>query len=320
MRGLLTRVVIIAIATAGFSLMGDRPAQADTKCTRTDPLTGQCTVYVEVPGNQGTPGTPAAPGPKDSGSGATCYWDPSKQGLSGPPAGPVPCSSAQFGYWSNLHNCYIQATDPPPPAGDPNWQGHQPGDGAIYTCYQPQTDIAVYFWSQNAPPGAGTGPTPRDVAKIAIKQMNLAAINIGIAPKSGPNSVGLVGMPVWMWVKNPDDRTYGPITATASAGGITIAATAKVLQITWDMGDGNKVVCDTAGTPYLPSYGREKSPDCGYLYTKSSAHQPGKSYTVSATSDWVITWSGAGQTGTIRLGGLTRSTQITIGEAQVLVN
>ena len=29
---------------------------------------------------------------------------------------------------------------------------------------------------------------------------------------------------------------------------------------------------------------------------------------------------GDGQTGTIRLGGLTRSTQITIGEAQVLVN
>jgi hypothetical protein len=40
---------------------------------------------------------------------------------------------------------------------------------------------------------------------------------------------------------------------------------------------------------------------------------------VTATSDWVITWSGAGQAGTIRLGGLTRSAEIAIGEAQVLV-
>ena len=65
---------------------------------------------------------------------------------------------------------------------------------------------------------------------------------------------------------------------------------------------------------------RKQSPDCGHIYMRSSANQPDKSYTVTATSDWIITWSGAGQTGTTRLGGLTRSTQITIGEAQVLVD
>ena len=42
-------------------------------------------------------------------------------------------------------------------------------------------------------------------------------------------------------------------------------------------------------------------------------------YTVTATSDWVITWEGAGQTGTILLNGLTRTTAISVGEAQVLV-
>ena len=40
---------------------------------------------------------------------------------------------------------------------------------------------------------------------------------------------------------------------------------------------------------------------------------------MTATSDWVITWEGAGQTGTIRLNGLTRSVAIAVGEAQVLV-
>jgi hypothetical protein len=232
----------------------------------------------------------------------------------------VPCTSPQYGYWSNTHNCYVQLDKPQPPAGDPDWQGHQPGDGAVYLCYQPETDMAIYLWSQDPPPAAGAGPTPRDVAEIAVKRMDLAAIDIGIAPKPGADSVGLVGMPVWMWARNPDDHTVGPLTASASAGGITITATAKLLRVTWDMGDGSQVVCDTAGTPYNPSFGREKSPDCGHVYMKSSSDQPDGRFTVTATSDWVITWAGAGQTGTIRLGGLTRSTQITIGEAQVLVS
>jgi hypothetical protein len=158
------------------------------------------------------------------------------------------------------------------------------------------------------------------VAQLAIKRMNLSAINIGIAPKPGPNSVGLVGMPVWMWVRNPDAHTYGPATATASAGGISVTATARIIEITWDMGDGTQVVCKTAGTHYKPEYGWKNSPDCGYTYKLSSAREPGQAYAVTATSIWVITWAGAGQTGTIRLDGLTRSTQIRIGEAQVLVD
>ena len=110
------------------------------------------------------------------------------------------------------------------------------------------------------------------------------------------------------------------MNVTGFSGGITISATAKAFQISWDMGDGTTVVCHSAGTPYKSSYGRKASPDCGHVYEKSSAHETDGAYTVTATSSWVITWSGAGQTGTIRLDGLKRSTQIRIGEAQVLVN
>jgi hypothetical protein len=319
MRSLLTRVVVIALAVAGLSVLTDAAAHSDTKCARIDPLSGHCTVYVEVADQPSGPATPVDDVPKGTGSGAACYWDPAKQGLSSPPAGPVPCTSDN-GFWSNSYNCYIKALDPQPAADDPIWQGHEPGVGAMYACYQPLTGMGTFIWAENPPPGSGVGPSPRQVAEIAIKQMSLSAIDIGIVPRPGPDSVGLVGMPVWMWAKNPSDHTYGPITASASAGGITISATAKVLRIAWDMGDGTRVVCDTAGTPYDPSYGRRSSPDCGHVYQRSSAHRPGESYTVTATSDWVVTWSGAGQTGSIRLAGLSRSTQITIGEAQVLVN
>ncbi|TYL51706.1 hypothetical protein FXB39_07940 [Nocardioides sp. BGMRC 2183] len=316
MRALLT--ALVGFTTIGLSLVAVAPsARSDTECQVTDPQTGKCLVWVDVP----TPGGGDEPVggdlPDDTGSGASCYWDPKKQGVAGPPAGPVPCTSST-GYWSNTYNCYVQLAKPQPPAGDPAWQGHEPGEGAVYQCYQPQTGILVWFWAQDAPPGAGTGPSPREVALLAIDSMQLEAIDIGIAPEPGPDSVGIVGMPVWMWADDPDQQTFGPSTASASAGGITITATARVEQVTWTMGDGTSVVCRTAGTPYEPRFGGQQSPDCGHSYALSSAHNQGGTYTVTATSDWVVTWSGAGQTGTIRLDGLVRSVEIAVGEAQVL--
>lgn len=315
----LIRLLVHAVAAMCLALLIQGVAQADTVCQQTNRYTGQCIVWVKVTEPTPAPTTSADDGPKDTGSGHSCYWDPSKQHLSGPRAGSVPCTKRGFGYWSNTYNCYIQALKPQPAAGDPMWQGHDPADGAVYSCYQPQTDIAIYVFAANPPRGAAAGPSPREVAQIAIRQMKLSAIDIGIAPEPGPNSVGLVGMPVWLWVKNPRASTYGPATASASAGGITVRATARVRQITWDMGDGTRVVCSNAGTAYQPKFGRKASPTCGHSYAKSSAHQREGKYTVTATSDWVITWTGAGQTGVIRLGGLTRSVQIAVGEAQVLV-
>ena len=148
-------------------------------------------------------------------SGAACYWDGTDQGITKPPPGPVPCSS-EYGYWSNGYNCYISLLDPQPPAGDPSWQGHEPGDGAVYNCYQPQTDLLIWIWSADPPPNSGAGPTPREVAQIAIEQMELRAIDIGITPEPGEDSIGIVGMPVWMWAANPDSHTVGPITESAS--------------------------------------------------------------------------------------------------------
>lgn len=315
MRRLLAEVVVLFLATASLSLLVRvSTSYADTVCQVTDPETGMCIVTVEVPSSTPTPGS----GPKDTGTGSACYWDGTKQGVTNPPPGPVPCTSTA-GYWSNSYHCYVRVLSPQPPAGDPSWAGHQPGDGVVYNCYQPETDLLIYIWAQNPPPNSGAGATLRDVAQLAINQMDLKAINIGITPKPGADSIGLVGMPVWLWASSPDAHTWGPATASATAGGITVTATARVDEITWDMGDGNKVTCTNAGTPYKALYGDTKSPDCGYVYMKSSSNQPGGTYTVTATSDWVIAWSGAGQTGTVRLNGLTRSVQIAVGEAQVLV-
>ncbi|MBC7762200.1 MAG: hypothetical protein H7201_10490, partial [Candidatus Saccharibacteria bacterium] len=162
------------------------------------------------------------------------------------------------------------------------------------------------------------GPTPRQVAQLAIDRMELRAIDIGITPEPGPDRVGVVGMPVWLWATQPDNHTVGPITASASAGGITISATARLQKLTWAMGDDAEVTCTGPGTPYKASYGKKKSPDCGHVYDRSSSRRSGGKFIVTATSDWAINWEGAGQTGTIGLDGLQRSVAIAIGEAQVL--
>src|SRR3546814_6731606 len=102
--------------------------------------------------------------------------------------------------------CYIRLLDPQPPAGDPAWEGHEPGDGAVYDCYQPQAHLLIHIWAANPPENSGTGPSPRDVAQLAIDDMALRAIDVGITPEPGVNRIGLVGMPVWMWADRKSTR------------------------------------------------------------------------------------------------------------------
>lgn len=314
----LTRIGLVASLALALLVAGAGVAVADTVCQQTHPTTGQCLVWVEVPGSPSVPGNPGDSGPQDTGTGASCYWDGTDQGIRNPPPGPVPCTS-DAGYWSNERACYIKLADPQPPPDSPFWEGVYLDYGSVYQCYQPQTDTLVLIWLVAPPAAAGAGPSPREVAQLAIDQMALAAIEVGITPEPGDGNVGLVGMPVWLWAANPDDHTVGPISASASAGGITVTATAELNVITWDLGDGTTITCDGAGTPYKPEYGNTTSPDCGHVYETSSSRNSSGTFLVTATSDWVITWAGAGQTGIIRLNGLARSVEITVGEAQVLV-
>ena len=318
MHSQLTRPGLLALAAASLTFLVVGPAQADAPvCEVHDPRNGTCRVWTQPP--TPPPAVPVSNGPRDTGAGSTCFFDPTRQGFD-TPAGPVPCTS-ELGFWVNALGCYIRAVNPQPGPDDPAWHGHRAGDGgAVYGCYQPlPVDIDVYVWLASPPAPSGAGPSPAQVAQAAVDSMNLHSITIGIVPEPGPGSVGIVGMPVWMWAANPGPDTTGPVTASASSGGITVTATARINTITWDMGDGHTVVCHGGGTRYNASYGRAQSPDCGHVYTTSSSGGPGDLFTVTATSDWVITWAGAGQTGTIRMGGLTGSTQIAIGEVQVLV-
>ncbi|MFE0520759.1 ATP/GTP-binding protein [Streptomyces sp. NPDC058954] len=219
--------------------------------------------------------------------------------------------------------CTYTKLDPQPPAENLAMQDgkRQGGKGAVYQVYCPATArIGVVWVSDGGQAPAQPVVDPEAVARQAVDSMKLTGPDVA-SPRPAGHYV--VGMPMWMWV-NQGPTTYGPNTASATAGGVTVTATARVSSVSWTMGDGGTpVVCHGPGTRYQPSMGLADSPDCGYRYTRSSSSRPGHRYTVTATSTWTITWQV--QNGAAADAGQWTETRTTtqtaaIGEAQTVTS
>lgn len=251
-----------------------------------------CEVEVDVPGSEGTAGG----GRSDGGDGGDDNGKAKDSRLT----------------------CTYELADPQPPAGSLDWEGHAPGDGAVYEeeCVFDGSDEfsrARMVWAANPPKAAAVDPAA--LARQAVDDMRLRGPGIGITPQ--PGGKGVVGMPVYMWAEKGAE-TYGPNVASASAGGVTVTATAKVSKIVWNMGDGKKVTCTTAGTPYKAEYGKQPSPDCGHRYSTPSSTTDSGKFHVTATATWTIDWDSTGGEN----GQLTEirdsEVDITVAEVQVL--
>lgn len=296
---------LAVIMASALVILADAPAQADAECEQFDRRSGQCIIYVPPP-----PPTYPGPGDGEDGGGGEGPGDAlCTDRLTG---GVVGCIVDTW-YWSWEWACYTKYAEPQPPWSDPVWSGRT--DGAIFWCSRGVTvgdafpADTIARWAPSPPWGAP--PDPEELAAAAVESMSLRAIEIGIVPEQGADRVGLLGLPTWMWVEDVDGSTWGPITRTATSGPWSVTATAQVDRIEWDMGDGTVVTCTTPGTEYRDVYQDADSPDCGHRYTEAGR------YAVSATSFWVITWSGLGEAGTIEMD-FTRDGQIVMGEVQVL--
>ncbi|MFE4512669.1 hypothetical protein ACFRMQ_00515 [Kitasatospora sp. NPDC056783] len=211
----------------------------------------------------------------------------------------VPCYRDNLGWFNSFDSCYYLLMDPQPPADDPIWVGPIPVQAKAYQATCPYSGSmtnnpgGVRVLSTPPPGYGGPAVDPRQLAETAVENMRLQGADIGIAPKTG--GVSLIGLPVWLWT-TVSDTTWGPKSASVSAGGVTVTATASVDKIVWAMGDGSTEVCRTPGDPYDPSFGSRK-PTCGHTYTKVSGASP---YKITATSTWIVNWtSSTGQNGTI---------------------
>ncbi|MFI7679533.1 hypothetical protein [Actinophytocola sp. NPDC049390] len=122
-------------------------------------------------------------------------------------------------------------------------------------------------------------------------------------------------LPTWLWLADG----WETVTATASVPGVSVTATAKPELVTWLMGDGAIVTCHGPGTRFRAGMDpRSGSPDCGHVYRRSSASQPGGVYLVQATVRWLVSWAGAGDSGVFLPMTTTSTVELRVAESQAL--
>lgn len=182
------------------------------------------------------------------------------------------------------------------------WYMYQCGDDPVF--WGP-----VWLPEEEAPDGTA-GPSVADVAQQAYGQLRLTQPRIGVSPVADQ----LVHLPTWLWLDG-----WGAVSATASVPGVAVTATATPESVSWSMGDGGTVNCDSPGVRFTAEHDpAAESPSCGYTYGSSSAGQPGGVFEVTAIVEWTVSWSSAGQSGVFP--GLTTSaaTQLRVVESPAL--
>jgi hypothetical protein len=286
------RVLAVLTLVAGLTAAIPGAVYAGAGCDpRTDPW---CTVNGGGGGGGGDGG---------GGGGRRCTW----KGQS------VPCQDPDLGSYIG-NGCYWKAIVPPPREPPPAGQDPATGAWGVESCYTAPGSTWVtqrFRWMTNG----AVAPSPAQLAQQALAKIHLLGARIGIAPH--PDGRGAVGLPVWLWTA-VTPGTWGPLSASASGGGITVAITAKASRIVWNMGDG-QITCDNPGTPYQAKYGFAQSPTCPYTYTTPSVTttNPNGRYTVTATTYWTVNWTGGGQAGVLTPTSRSQ-TSIQIGEIEVV--
>lgn len=195
--------------------------------------------------------------------------------------------------------------------------GSDGGDGYVLPPrYLPPADIlagAGPIVITSPPPAGPSAPTiaPAQAAQIAVAQLHLVPAKPGMGPDWNKNQFKFlpVGYPIWLWA---DGGTLRTVTSSQTVQGLTVALKAVPTGLSWNMGDGSKIVCG-AGTPYDATVRPgTPSPTCGYRYAERGI------YTVTVTTGWTVVWQAGGQGDTIPLTAST-TRQIPIGELQSLI-
>ena len=293
----------LAAACLALLTLISAPAHATVTC-----IEGECSIEEtgghKLPGDPGrSDGKPAKPGSKPG-----CTLN----GVA------VPCTT-DFGTWIPHRQEWCKPIQPQPPTTDPIWNGHQ--NGTIQRCTRPEgthlpdqnMSRLVWFPATNTPPPP---PDPKQLAWKALATIDLQPITPGTTPttlEQHPNALGAVGMPLWLWPRNPTPTQLGPTTASATEQGHTVTITAKAQSITWNLGNNTPpITCTTWKQPHHNTHPNTPV-TCG---AQTGYHHQG-TYTITATTNWTIHWQGIGQQGTLHHTTTTQQT-LKIGELHAL--
>lgn len=203
----------------------------------------------------------------------------------------IPCHIAEYG-WYGGDGCWYRPMTADEVAHWDLVQPQPPGHYYQGTCLDAGLNpIATNFTVFRNQPGVAV------LAEQAVKRLRLPspAIKVNplvtVDPDAPPAQV--VFVPTWLWV---DSSSWGTRSATASAGGLSVTATATPTKVEWSTGDGGSETCNGPGTAWTSGTDPSKASTCGHTYTTASPK--GGKYTLRATARWEISWSGGGESGT----------------------
>jgi len=157
-------------------------------------------------------------------------------------------------------------------------------------------------------------PSPAQLARQAVAQLSLPAVAPVFGPSPSQNQWHMVpvGYPVWLWVGN----TTTTMSRAVTQQGLAIELEATRQSVRFNMGDGHFVTCTSftqrpaklTGDPMKPS------PTCGYVYSATG------SYTLRATTTWLIRWAASGQSGSFTVTDTaSAASPLVIGELRTVI-
>ena len=215
--------------------------------------------------------------------------------------------------WFASQGCYAEQM-PDPPAGSPEWQGHKASKGHVWYCIAgPMASIPQNTWFVGAATAAPL-VDPAVLARRALGLLQLVTAQVRTAPAPPHNEV--VGVEVWLWIPAGQWR---PLSKSVSAGPTTVSVTAAPDHVAWDLGDGSRRTCYSAGRAWLRGMTDTATTDCGHTYRAISTGQTDGLFHLTAALTYRVDWTcrgacttRAGTLGQVRApagGGRIRSVQ-----------
>ncbi|MGO1052972.1 hypothetical protein [Crossiella sp. CA198] len=299
----LTAAVLAALLAA----TANRPAVADpNRDGRIVVVPGDHRGYIGAPTVDLGAAAPGQPGRAGRGASASGGHAGSTPACTYAPAGHSPSEMfAKFGQWHT---------------------GSLGGDGkAAYTRTCPGMASS---WVTGPTPAPGATavpilPSPAELAAQAYKQLVLPLPVPRVSPDvqlADGRRATVVGEHTWLWT---EPTVWRPQVERVQAGPVWAQVTATPTTLTFDSGMGQSRTCTGPGTPYTRTAGlHAPSPDCDFVYLRSSHGQPSEQVRAQFAISWSVSWTGS--TGTAPAGGrlpdLVSRAELTLAvvEAQAL--
>lgn len=222
--------------------------------------------------------------------------------------------------------CAWRELNPPPPAGDSRWEGHDPATGVVL--YNLCNGPVAYAFAANlaaAPPAPLPPPDPVVLAQQAYAQIiaTLTKPTVGRSPDPTRGDPAKGGQPytvVNLWTRYfTDPATFTTMSKTVSVRGVSVTVTATPVELSFDPGDGNPPVsCPGPGRAWQESDGFDPptAGECGYQYRAVQAIP----ITATESISWTISWiDPAGQTHALPAYATKNSSQLIVEQIQIVV-